>query len=213
MLPLKDDIPTDRLPLVTLALIAANVVAFLVVGGDAAVAHGLVPASPRPADFLASMFLHLGPLHLLGNVLFLWLFGPSVEDATGRLRFLALYLAGGLAAGGAQVLVDPHATAPLLGASGAISAVMGAYLRLYPWGRILTVITVPLAFSIVGIPAAAMLLAWLGLQVALGLSDPGHVALAAHLGGFVFGFALVRLVARRAKTPESLLRRGRAALQ
>jgi membrane associated rhomboid family serine protease len=208
--PVKDDIPTDRVPIVTLALIAANVVCFLVVGAGAAAHHGLVPDHPTAATALSSMFLHTGWLHLLGNVLFLWWFGPTVEDATGRLRFLALYVAGGLVAGFAQVAIDPSSAVPLVGASGAISAVMGAYLRLYPWARMLSFVFVVYFFGAAAIPAAVLLVAWFALQVALGLVDPGAVAYAAHIGGFLFGALVAPLVATRVKTPESLLRRGAA---
>jgi membrane associated rhomboid family serine protease len=212
VVPIKDDIPTDRLPLITLALIAANVLVFLIGGSGAARDHGLVPDDPSAGAFLTAMFVHVGVLHLLGNVLLLWLFGPSVEDATGRLRFLALYLAGGVLASAAQIAVDPSATAPLAGASGAVAAVMGAYLRLYPWAHVLSLVFCILFFTIVEIPVLVMLGLWVGVQVALELLDPGSVAIAAHLAGLAFGFAAVTLVARNVKTPESLLARGRAAV-
>jgi membrane associated rhomboid family serine protease len=210
--PVKDDIPTDRLPLVTLALIAANVVVFLILG-DAALRHGLVPSDPTVATALSAMFLHAGLLHLLGNLLFLWLFGPTVEDAMGPIRFLALYVAAGVVASLAQIAVDPSSTVPLVGASGAISAVMGAYLRLYPWGRMLTVVFCVLFFTVIEIPIWVMLTIWCVLQVVLGVLDPGDVAYAAHLAGFAFGIVVARLLARRVKTPDSLLRRGRTAWQ
>jgi membrane associated rhomboid family serine protease len=210
--PVKDDIPTDRVPLITLALIVANVVVFLVVGGSSGDHGALIPADPTVGDAFASMFLHTGLLHLAGNVLFLWLFGPSVEDALGRPRFIAFYLVGGLVAAGAQIAVDPHSTVPLVGASGAISAVMGGYLRLYPWGRVLTVVFLLLFFTVIEIPAAFMLVAWIALQVVLGIVDPGDVAYAAHVAGFAFGLVIAGFVATRVKTPESLLRRSSAAL-
>jgi len=211
--PVKDDIPTERPPLLTYALLLANVVVFFAAGGDAVSRHGLVPSDPSVGDALTSMFLHTGLLHLVGNLLFLWWFGPNVEDALGRVRFLAFYVAGGLVAAAAQVAIDPSSTVPLVGASGAIAAVMGAYLRLYPWAHVLTVILLPFFSTIVAIPAAALLVAWIALQVALALLDPGSVAYAAHLAGFGFGLLTARLLATRVKTPESLLRRGRAAWQ
>jgi membrane associated rhomboid family serine protease len=210
--PVKDDIPTDRVPLVTLALIVANLVAFALTGSDAGADSGLMPAHPGVVDAFTSMFLHAGLLHLAGNMLFLWLFGPSVEDALGRTRFLAFYVVGGLLASGAQVAIDAGSTVPLVGASGAISAVMGAYLRLYPWGRILTVVIFVLSSTIVAIPAGILLVAWFGLQVALGIADPGDVAYAAHLGGFLFGLAVAGFVATNVKTRNGLLRRTPATL-
>ena len=212
MFPVKDDIPTDRLPVVTLTLIAANLLVFVLAGADAALDHGLVPDAPRLDDALASMFVHTGWLHLLANMLFLWLFGPNVEDAVGRLRCVAFYVVGGLIALGAQVAVDPSSTAPLAGASGAVATVMGGYLRLYPWARILCLAFLLFFFTIFELPVVVLLALWVALQAALALADPGTVAWAAHLAGFVFGLAVVRLLAVRVKTPESLLaRRGMAA--
>jgi membrane associated rhomboid family serine protease len=209
----KDDIPNDRVPVVTLALIVANLVVFLLVDHAAVARHGLVPHDPTVATAFSSMFLHTGWLHLIGNLVFLWLFGPNVEDALGRVRFLAFYLVGGLIASAAQIAVDPSSTVPLVGASGAISVLMGAYLRLYPWARVLTVVFCILFFTIVEIPVAAMLVLWFALQVVLGLLDPGDVAYVAHLAGFAFGLLTARWLATHVKTPESLLRRGRAAWQ
>jgi membrane associated rhomboid family serine protease len=209
----KDDIPTDRVPVLTLALIVANLVVFLLVDDGAVARHGLVPDDPTVATAFTSMFLHAGWLHLLGNMLFLWLFGPNVEDSLGRVRFLAFYLVGGLIASAAQIAVDPSSTVPLVGASGAISALMGAYLRLYPWARVLTVVFCILFFTIVEIPVILMLVIWFGLQVVLGLLDPGDVAYVAHLAGFAFGLLTARWVATRVKTPESMLRRGRTVWQ
>lgn len=212
MLPVTDDIPTDRLPLVTLALILANALVFVLAGADAVRDGGLVPADPTAPDAFASMFVHDGLAHLVVNLLFLWLFGPTVEDTLGRLRFAAFYVAGGLIAVGAQVAVDPGATAPLVGASGAVAAVMGAYLRLYPWGRVLTVVFCVLFFTIVELPVLLVLGGWVALQVALAILDGPGSAFAAHLAGFAFGLLTARLLATRVKTPEALLQRGRAAL-
>lgn len=211
MVPFKDDIPTDRVPLVTLALIVANVLVFLITGPSGATDAGLVPADPEPAAWLTAMFVHVGVLHLLANIVLLWLFGPNVEDAVGRLRFVALYLAGGLIASGAQVAVDPGATAPLAGASGAVAAVMGAYVRLYPWAHVLCLVFALLFFTIVEVPVLVLLAIWAAVQVGLELLDPGSVAIAAHLAGLLFGLASARLLATRVKTPASLLTRGRAA--
>jgi membrane associated rhomboid family serine protease len=212
--PVKDDIPTDRWPLVTTALILANVIVYLVAGAATAGDGGVVPSDPSVGAAFGSLFLHDGLLHLLGNVLFLWLFGPSVEDAMGRVRYVLFYVVGGLVAVGAQIALDPDSTVPLIGASGAISAVMGAYLRLYPWGKILTVVFLLFFFTIIEIPAVFVLVAWIVLQVALGIGGVGgsDVAYGAHVGGFVFGVAVAGFVATRVKTRDGLLRRGTAAL-
>jgi membrane associated rhomboid family serine protease len=211
--PVKDDIPTDRVPLITLGLIVANLVVFLVTGATTVYDGGLVPADPTVGAAFGSMFLHTGLLHLAGNLLFLWLFGPSVEDSMGRVRFILFYLVGGLVASGAQFAIDPHSTVPLVGASGAISVVMGAYLRLYPWGKVLTLVFLIFFFTIIEIPAAFLLVAWIGLQIVLGIVDPGDIAYGAHIAGFAFGFAVAGFVATRVKTRDGLLQRGRAALQ
>jgi membrane associated rhomboid family serine protease len=149
------------------------------------------------------MFLHANILHIAGNMLFLAIFGPTVEDRMGRFRYLGFYLLGGLAALGLQVAVAPGSVEPTLGASGAIAAVLGAYIVLYPRARILTVVFVIFFFTIIDLPAWSMLLAWLafdGALGALGVSTPfgggAGVAYYAHIGGFAFGllvaFAFVR---------------------
>lgn len=210
MFPVKDDIPTDRQPLVTIALIVANVIVFVITGAANGDDGGLVPAHPAIGAAFGSMFLHGGVLHLAVNMLFLWLFGPSVEDAMGRVRFILFYFVGGLVAAGLQIAIDPHSTVPLIGASGAISAVMGAYLRLYPWGKILALVMLPFFATIIEMPAVFLLVAWIGLQVVLGFADPGDVAYGAHIAGFAFGLAVAGFVAIRVKTRDGLLRRGDA---
>jgi membrane associated rhomboid family serine protease len=260
MFPLKDNIPLARLPLVTLALVASNVIAYLLAirhggsffGGpanDVAVHYGAIPyelthpgkhcelvtvqalegaggsaiacqgmpgvsgsPSPQPATWetvLTSMFLHGSFLHIFGNMVFLAIFGPTVEEAMGRLRFAVFYLLGGLVALGAQVLVDPSSTAPTLGASGAIAAVLGGYLLLYPRARILSLVFIVFFVTIVEVPAVFLLGFWFLEQLYLGtsgLSSPigggGGVAYFAHVGGFVFGLVLIRLfVGRRRPEP------------
>ena len=157
-----------------------------------------------------SMFMHGGILHLAGNMLFLWIFGNNVEDSMGKPKFIIFYLLGGLAALAGQTLVssgDGNAV-PLVGASGAIAAVLGGYIVLYPRARVLTLIFIILFFTIVEIPAMVVLGVWFLQQLlfgALGLSDPtgggGGVAYFAHIGGFVFGLLLIRAFARR-KNPN-----------
>jgi membrane associated rhomboid family serine protease len=157
---------------------------------------------------LTSMFLHGSFLHIFGNMLFLAIFGPNVEDAMGRLRYLAFYLLGGLVALGAQVLADPSSTAPTLGASGAIAAVLGGYLLLYPRARVLTLVFIVFFVTIVEVPAVLLLGFWFLEQLYFGLAGLASplgggegVAYFAHIGGFAFGLLAIRLFARR-REPE-----------
>ena len=218
-------------PLVTYALVALNIAAFVLVegaGAPRALARavcdfGLIPgeltgALPPGTRFpmgdglvcltdpgrqlgnvLTSMFLHGSWMHLLGNMWFLWLFGNNIEDSMFRARFVVFYLACGVAAALVQVVVNPRSVVPMVGASGAISGVMGAYLVLYPHVRVYTLL--PIGFFTVALPAWTMLLYWLGLQFVSGLlgsgtAETGGVAFWAHVGGFVTGMALVKLFAR-----------------
>ena len=221
---MKDNIPTDRVPIVTLLLIAANVLVYFVLqhGGIASgpaqsgvVHYGAIPAEvtgERPdtgpvaawITLLTAMFMHGGILHLAGNMLFLWIFGTTVEDSMSRWRFLAFYLVGGLCAIGLQIAISPGSTVPTIGASGAIAGVLGGYILLYPRARVLTVIFIVLFFTLIEIPAIAVLGLWFLQQVifgAIGLTDPtesgGGVAYFAHIGGFIFGLAAIHLFARR----------------
>lgn len=154
------------------------------------------------------MFMHGSLLHLAGNMLFLWIFGNNVEDSMGRARFIAFYVLGGLAALGLQVLIDPSSTAPTVGASGAIAAVLGGYVILHPRARVVTLILVLFFVTIVELPALVVLGLWFGLQVLYAqaqLAQPtgggGGVAYFAHIGGFAFGLVLIRLFARRRRLP------------
>ena len=219
MLPLRDNVPTRSRPVVTYALIATNVLVWVlyqlpnlqrsvdelafhpceVEGSCRTVGEGWLLTS------LTSMFLHGSWVHLLGNMLFLWIFGNNVEDALGRVRFLLFYLAGGLVATAVQTFVtlmyatDADATIPNVGASGAISAVLGAYLVLLPRARVLTLIF----FVLREIPAAFFLLIWFGFQLLDGSAAVAHpqegggVAFFAHIGGFVFGALTVKLLQQR----------------
>ena len=220
MIPLRDASPTRRTPVVTLGLIALCTITFvdeLVVmaqGGEAALdrlfeTRGVVPAElvaavtggnwlSRPVlDVFTSMFLHAGWLHLLGNLLFLWIFGANVEDRVGRARFLLVYLAGGVVAVVAQTLADPGSTAPMIGASGAIAAVLGAYLVLFPRARIQSLVFLGLFYQLIAVPAVILLGFWFLLQVVDGIGSlgpstvvDGGVAVFAHIGGFVAGALL-----------------------
>jgi membrane associated rhomboid family serine protease len=225
--PLKDNIPTERFPIVTIGLIVANVFVYFVLQqglweisdaeqgtwsflGEAAYSCDIANRCDlpfahveAPVSILTSMFMHGGLLHLAGNMLFLWVFGNNVEDTVGRLTFLAFYLVGGVAATAAHTIADPDALVPTIGASGAVSAVLGAYLVLYPRARVITVIFIVIFFTIIELPAMIVLLLWFGQQLLFNLLDyttggteGGGVAYWAHIGGFVFGLLVIRLLAR-----------------
>jgi membrane associated rhomboid family serine protease len=147
-----------------------------------------------------SMFMHVSIVHIGGNMLFLAIFGPTIEDAMGRERFVAFYFIGGLVALAAQVAVDPSSTDPMLGASGAIAAVLGGYIVLYPRARVLTLVLIVFFFTVIELPAAALLGFWFALQLLeaeVNHAGGGGVANFAHIGGFVFGLALIHAFARR----------------
>ena len=221
MIPLRDDNPTTIQPLVTIALIVACALVFLWQislgshGFEAAVARlGVIPAAllggktlppelvlvPPTMTVFTSMFLHGGWMHLIGNMLYLWIFGNNVEDAMGHVRFVIFYLLCGIAAVLAQSLPNPESTIPMIGASGAISGVLGAYLLLYPHARVLVLIPLGFYTQLVHLPAMAVLGFWFVLQLAsTALADPhaGGVAFGAHIGGFAAGMALLPLFKRR----------------
>ncbi len=225
MIPLRDANPTRRTPWVTLAIIAACFVVFfyeLVIQANTGerglsrffVEYGAVPAritdaiasgdliSPAFLTIFSSLFLHAGWLHVLGNMLYLWIFGNNIEDRLGRGAFVVFYLAGGLAAAMTQVLIDPTSRVPLVGASGAIAAALGAYLVLYPGARILSLVFLGFFYQLIEVPALIVLGFWFVLQVFNGvvsfgdLGAAGGVAVFAHIGGFVAGM-LVALAYRR----------------
>ena len=225
MIPLRDANPTRRTPVVTVALIAACVLVYgyqvllLAQGGDAALEAfitrwGVVPAdlvdtlragalgSGEPVTLVTSQFLHGSLLHIAGNMLFLWIFGNNIEDRFGRLAFVAFYLVGGIVAGLTQVAIDPTSTVPTIGASGAIAAVLGAYLVLFPGARVTTAIFLIFFYQLIEIPAIFVLGFWFVLQLfdglgslgAMGQATTGGVAFFAHIGGFIFGAAIALLV-------------------
>ena len=159
-----------------------------------------------------AMFMHASILHIAGNMIFLWIFGDNIEHAMGPLKYLAFYLIGGLAAIGLQIVVSPNSTDPTLGASGAIAAVLGGYIVLYPRAKVLTVVFIIFLFTVIELPAWALLGLWFAEQAlfaAAGLTDPagsgGGVAYFAHIGGFVFGLLAVRLLATRVNKPPPAL--------
>jgi membrane associated rhomboid family serine protease len=221
MIPIHDDAPTRQLPVLTVAFIAACVLVFLwqISGGPShqqniIYALGVIPSVllgnayldpqlvwvPTFATVFTSMFLHGGWMHLIGNMLYLWVFGNNVEDATGHGRFILFYLACGVAAVFAQSLPNPESTIPMVGASGAISGVLGAYLLLHPKARVLVMIPLGFYFHTVRLPAAVVLGLWFVLQLVNSLladSSQGGVAFGAHIGGFVAGMALIPVFKRR----------------
>ena len=221
MIPLRDDNPSRLSPLVTVSLIVVCAIVFLwqlSLGGrgDQQVTYslGLIPSVlfgihhlspdlvvvPPAATILTSMFLHGGWMHIIGNMLYLWIFGDNVEDAMGHARYLVFYLTCGVAAALTQALLDPQSTLPMVGASGAISGVLGAYLLLYPRARVLTLVPLGFFTQVVWLPAAFILLLWFGLQLVSNLltrSGTGGVAFGAHIGGFVAGMLLIGLFKRR----------------
>jgi membrane associated rhomboid family serine protease len=197
-----------------LGLIPGELTLALPAGTAFAMGDGLVCLTDpgrQPLHVVTSMFLHGSWMHLLGNMWFLWIFGNNIEDSTGRVRFLVFYLVCGVAAAFAQVVVTPASPVPMVGASGAISGVMGAYLVLYPRVRVYTLIPLGFFFTTVALPAWTMLVYWLVLQFAGGLigflaADRGGVAFWAHAGGFVAGLALIKLFARSDYVQEHRLR-------
>jgi membrane associated rhomboid family serine protease len=218
VIPLRDANPTHRTPIVTLVLIVACSAAFLwelsvaASGGDAALEelvarYGTVPAAvtadlaagsfltPATLGIFTSMFLHGGWLHLIGNMLFLWIFGNNIEDRLGHPGFLAFYTAGGVAAALAQVAIDPASATPLIGASGAIAAVLGAYFVFYPGARITSLVFLGFFYQVLNVPAIVVLGYWFVLQLIDGFASlgadtaQGGVAFFAHIGGFVLGIA------------------------
>lgn len=222
MFPLRDNIPSHRYPAVNLGLILLNLAVFvyelqLGSGLESFIqAHGFVPVrfakqlgegdlATGLVPVFTSMFLHGGFLHLLSNLWMLWVFGDNVEDSMGHGRFLFFYLLCGTVSVIAQAATAPVSTLPLVGASGAISGVLGAYFVLYPRARILTLLPVIIIFYLVEVPAFVFLGLWFLLQVLRGyveaLAGPGNlmggVAWWAHVGGFFAGMALVRLFAEK----------------
>jgi membrane associated rhomboid family serine protease len=224
LIPLKDDIPTRRTPVITIALIALNVLVYFAFehgglglgqfGNERVLDYGAIPKEITDPGFqvgppgqpafwvtiFSSMFLHGSLLHLGGNMLFLWIFGNNIEDSMNRLVFVLFYLLGGLAALALQVVADPGSTIPTVGASGAIAGVLGAYARLYPRARVVTLIIIVIIVTVVTLPALLVLGLWFLLQLLPAFSDPvtgagGGVAYFAHIGGFVFGLLAIKLFA------------------
>lgn len=233
MFPIRDNNPTRRRPIVTWALIGLNLAVFVYELGvqygspegdlllrELITRFGVVPQvltegdwlSPRSAGGafgalvtpLTSLFLHASPLHLLGNMWFLYIFGDNVEDSLGRGRFIFFYLVCGLTALGGQMLIDPTSSVPVIGASGAISGVLAGYVLLYPHARVVTLVPIFIVIQFIEVPAFLYIFVWFAIQLLQGylsLDAPGGggVAWFAHIGGFIAGLALVRVL--RPRTP------------
>ena len=214
MIPLHDDNPAGITPYLTVSFIIACVLVFIwqlsfgTEGQQVVYSFGVIPAVllggqslpvdlaviPAWATVFTSMFMHGGWMHLIGNMLYLWVFGNNVEDAMGHSRFIFFYLLCGTAAVFAQALPDPGSEIPMIGASGAISGVLGAYLLLYPHAKVLVAIPVLVIIHTIRIPAAFVLVFWFALQLIssyMSGDEGGGVAFGAHIGGFIAGMVLV----------------------
>ncbi len=225
MIPLRDDNPTTLTPVLTIGLITACILVFLYqatlppgqdeafvlhYGAVPSIVLGQAPAESTAAGFpvtltlLTSMFLHGGWMHLIGNMLYLWIFGNNIEDAMGHARFLIFYVVCGVVAALSHALTDLHSTVPMVGASGAISGVLGAYLLLYPRAQVLVLVPMGVMTRTMHVPAAIVLGFWFVLQLLSGGASLGQggggIAWFAHVGGFLAGMALIGLF-KRADVP------------
>ena len=200
MLPLRDDIPSSKRPVITYILIATNVFVFIYEMSlgrglqDFFISYGVIPTNILTGNNLytlfTSMFMHGGFWHILGNMLYLWIFGDNVEDVLGKFWFIVMYLLSGLIGSFAHILVSPGSVIPTIGASGAVSGVLGCYLLLYPKARVLALIPLGFFIRFTMLPAYIFLGFWIFLQLLLGLGTAGSgagVAYFAHNGGFVIG--------------------------
>ena len=224
MIPLHDDNPTKITPFLTIGFIAACVLVFFYelslpsgLGRGLGpreiftVQYGAIPADifgigelppelialPASATLITSMFLHGGWMHLIGNMLYLWIFGNNIEDVMGHKRFVLFYVICGLAAALSHAITDPSSTVPMVGASGAISGILGAYLLLFPHAQVLVLIPLGFFTRLMYVPAGFVLVIWFVLQILSSLAGGGGVAWFAHIGGFVAGMALIGLFKRR----------------
>jgi membrane associated rhomboid family serine protease len=227
LFPLRDNIPTDRFPVVTVLIIVANVLVYFFLQDGRlglpegpsdwpAESYGAIPCElaqecenpagdpPTALTVLTSMFMHGSILHLGGNMLFLWIFGNNVEDRLGPLKFIGFYVLGGAIAVAAQTVINTDSAIPTIGASGAVAAVLGGYLLLYPRAKVVTVVFIIFFFTILELPALLFLGIWIVQQALFAYFDllqptgeGGGVAYFAHIGGFVFGLLVVKLLATR----------------
>ncbi len=233
MIPLKDDVPSKSFPFVNITLIVINVIMFLfelMLGSDLQnfiEKYGVIPIKyfyegikfdtgevvyfsdySRIYPLFVSMFLHGGWIHLLGNMLYLWIFGDNVEDRMGHFRYLVFYLLCGLAASFSHILMNPDSYIPTIGASGAIAGVLGAYMFLYPNAKVVVLLPIFIFFDIIQLPAMLVLGLWFVMQLFQGTlalsiqsSATGGVAWWAHIGGFVFGAVAVHIFKKKSRKP------------
>jgi rhomboid family protein len=219
VIPLRDDNPTRSTPIITVLLIVANVAVFLLqlAGGDRlTLAFAMIPRDVlqegRWYTLVSSMFLHGGWVHLLSNMLYLWIFGNNVEDSLGKVRYLFFYFACGAAAGLVHLGINSHSGIPTVGASGAIAGVLGGYIVLFPHARVATLIFLGFLGFIRELPAQIVLGIWFLIQLVNGIfgsgmalgrggGDTGGVAVWAHVGGFLAGYLLIRVLGSRPPEP------------
>jgi membrane associated rhomboid family serine protease len=211
MFPLRDTQPSYSRPLITVLIIILNVVVFLhevsldEYSRNYFIAHyGLIPARFHFSAILTSMFMHGGWMHIIGNMWFLWIFGDNVEDAFGHFKYLVFYLLCGIAAAFTQVLFSPGSRLPMVGASGAIAGVMGAYLIKFPRSRIVTLVFIFIFITTIEVPAGLTLAYWFIIQFFSGVGTIGYshvsqggTAFFAHIGGFITGMILVGVMGTR----------------
>ena len=217
MIPLRDVIPSRTTPYITVTIIILNALAWfyeLALPRDVLPLflqfYGVVPADFSAMTLVSSMFLHAGWLHVIGNMLYLWIFGDNVEDRVGHGRFIVFYLLCGIAAALGQVAADPYSMLPTIGASGAIAGVMGAYFVLYPKSRVLTLVFVFFFYEIFELPAIVLLGFWFLIQlfsagaiaVTASTHGSGGVAFVAHVAGFIFGMIAVFVFKKRQRQTD-----------
>lgn len=216
MIPLKDNIATRTFPIITVSILFVNMLIFVMQalflpsreGEMYFKYYGLIPgefllALSRRWDLIpyniltvfTSMFIHGGLFHVVGNMLYLWIFGNNVEDSMGHMRFIIFYFLSGVVAAAFQFFYDPHSTIPMVGASGAVSGILGAYLVLYPYARVKTLLFIFVFIKIVELPAILLLTIWFFIQVLY--SHMGGVAWYAHIGGFIFGLLSIRFFRKK----------------
>jgi membrane associated rhomboid family serine protease len=221
MIPIRDDVPSRKFPVVTVGLLVVNVLIFLLefiygeAVGSLVYQFGIVPARlttdyTNPSILLTvitSMYLHGGWAHLIGNMIYLWIFGDNVEDRMGRLRYFIFYTLCGIVAGILQVFAAPRSTIPIIGASGAIAGVLGAYILLYPKAKVRTLVPSFFFYRSIWLPAVIVLGGWFLIQLLNGLAtlnvvtQTGGVAWWAHIGGFVAGMGLMPIFRQKNYTP------------
>jgi membrane associated rhomboid family serine protease len=215
MIPLRDTIRSRTFPIVTVAIIIANILLFFYEASlpeadlrMLAQKFGVIPVRDLPAllfhpfnpatyiPFITAMFLHGGWFHVIGNMLYLWVFGDNIEDIMGRMRFLLFYLLTGVVGSVAHIVANPGAAVPTIGASGAVAGILGAYFISFPRSRVLALLPLIIIFTLVEVPAVFFLVLWFGLQLLSGLASLAiqgeTVAWWAHIGGFVSGAVLIR---------------------